>query len=365
MMRKLQFLTACLFFIINEGICQYCMLTGQTPYSTLQPGITNFQLNTINRTSGNSESTSAVVVTTGQTTTLTAGQTYTFSISHSEDYQFFPGARNNLRVWIDYNSNNSYSDAGETVLSANLLAPGTTYTTTFTLPVSVPAGTLNLRATAKMSADAGHSLPTPCNVPADPLGYHGEMEDYTIVVINTGSGTSPVANFMVASSVCVNAALTVSNVSTGSPTPTYSWNATPSAGVTFSPNSTSVNPKLKFTQPGTYTILCTAVNSNSTSSASKTVTVSSCNFLGLEKETLSEFLIGPNPANDHLNISGSAEGITDILIRDQTGRLLFEQKSTGVDGKITLDVNSLSPGIYVIKVLTANKQTCSKLLISR
>jgi hypothetical protein len=174
-----------LFFCLNRTTlnAQYCMLPGQTAYSNLQPGITNFKLNTINRTSGNVESSSSVVVTTGLSTNLVQGQTYTVSITHSEDTQFFPGARNNIRVWIDYNSNFVLNDAGETVISKDLEAPNTTYTTTFTVPLSAPVGTTMLRATAKMSADAGHTIPTPCDNPADPLGYHGEMEDYIVNIL--------------------------------------------------------------------------------------------------------------------------------------------------------------------------------------
>ncbi len=162
---------------------QYCMLAGRTCYSSDQPGITNFKLNTINRTSGNVENSQSVVVTTGLSTTLQRGKSYTISITHSEDVTNFPGARNNIRVWIDYNQNKKYTDANETVWSKNLAAPSNTDSFTFTVPATATLGTTSLRATAKMSADAGHSLPSPCDSPADPIGYHGEMEDYTVNIV--------------------------------------------------------------------------------------------------------------------------------------------------------------------------------------
>jgi hypothetical protein len=160
------------------------MLPGRTIYSGDQPGITNFKLNTINRTSGHVEkplNMPSVVVTT-DSTTLTRGQTYTVTITHSEDAVIFPGARNNIRVWIDYNKNSSWEDAGETVVTADL-KPSGVFTATFTVPSNAPLGTTWLRATAKMSADAGHTLPTSCDVPADPLDYHGEMEDYKVKIV--------------------------------------------------------------------------------------------------------------------------------------------------------------------------------------
>ncbi len=164
------------------------MLPGRVPYSTDQPGIFNFKLNTLNRTSLPVESMSAVVVTTGDTTTLVRGQTYTVTINHTRDAITFPTVRNNIRVWIDYDHNYSFAGTGETVISSDLQTFGV-YTNTFTVPSTAPLGYTRLRATAKMSSEGGHSFPTACDSPADPLGYHGEMEDYTVKII-TGLGVA-------------------------------------------------------------------------------------------------------------------------------------------------------------------------------
>jgi hemolysin activation/secretion protein len=127
------------------------------------------------------------VVVTTDTATLMRGQTYTVNLSHSVDPVNFPTARNNIRVWIDYNKDFDFVDAGETVITKDLETPGTTYTATFTVPMTAPLGYTRLRATAKMSADAGHTMPTSCDVPADPLDYHGEMEDYTVKIADPTS----------------------------------------------------------------------------------------------------------------------------------------------------------------------------------
>ena len=53
-----------------------------------------------------------------------------------------------------------------------------------------------MRVMMKMAATAfgpgvcGHSLITPCNVPADPLGFHGEVENYTLDIGATGINES-------------------------------------------------------------------------------------------------------------------------------------------------------------------------------
>lgn len=178
-------LLAFLFAFVSSAKAQtYCTVTG-APYASVQPGITNFQLNTINRTSSNSESGSSVMVTTGLSTTLVRGQSYSISLSHSEDATNFPGARNNIRIYIDYNQNFVLTDAGETAITVDNQNPGTTYTASFTVPMTATLGSTRLRATAKMGADAGHTVPTPCNSPADPIGYHGEIEDYTVTIVAT------------------------------------------------------------------------------------------------------------------------------------------------------------------------------------
>ncbi len=172
---------------------QYCLLPGRVPYDALQPGITNFKLNTINRSSGNVENMSKVIVVTSDTTSLIVGQTYTVTMSHTRDSVIFPTTRNNIRVWIDYNKNSSFQDAGETVISSDLKPYGV-FTGTFTVPATAPLGMTRLRATAKMSADAGHSLPTPCDTPvADPIGYHGEIEDYFVKIIAPPTSVADVA----------------------------------------------------------------------------------------------------------------------------------------------------------------------------
>jgi hypothetical protein len=365
----LYYLFVCFLFTANFSFSQYCMLPGRTPYSPAQPGITNFKLNTINRTSSNSESPNTVVVTTGLSTTVTAGQTYTISISHSEDAALFPGARNNLRVWVDYNNNFSYTDAGETVLSVDLQPPATTYTATFVVPLSVPAGTLSLRATAKMSADAGHILPSPCDSPADPLGYHGEMEDYKLVVnTNTASGQSPVTNFALSPTVCIASVVTVTNNSTGTPAPTYSWISTPSAGVTFSPNNTASSPAISFSNTNNYTITCIASNSLSSSSTTKTINAKNCTVGLSHIELKNEVIIGPNPVVDFLTIHNIPSEIRNpvITVVNNLGQVVLENQIPGNPGdSVSLNLSGLNNGIYFIKINYGQENIIKQIILNK
>ena len=185
------FLMIPLVFALEKADAQtWCVPTTAVPYTTDMPGITNFTLNTINRTSPDLENyPNNSYVMTGLSTTLVRGNTYSVSITHTIDAVNFPGSTMYLRVWIDYNQDGQLDDVGETVYSLNLSQPGT-HTGSFTVPMTATLGNTRLRATAKMDQSAGHTVPTPCDIPADPIGYHGEIEDYTVNI----SGSSAVEN---------------------------------------------------------------------------------------------------------------------------------------------------------------------------
>lgn len=158
----------------------WCTPNTATPYSPDMPGITRFALNTIDRTSSDLENYPDVsYVNTGLSTTLVVGRTYTVTMSFTVDEFISPDM--NLRVWIDYNQDGKLDGVGETVISANDQQPGT-FSGTFTVSDKAKNGTTRLRATAKMTSKGGHTLPTPCDVPPDPLGYHGELEDYNVTI---------------------------------------------------------------------------------------------------------------------------------------------------------------------------------------
>jgi len=174
---------------IISAKAQYCSITSATAYSPEMPGITNFTLNTIDRSSASLECAGAncnSYVSTNESTNLERGKTYSISITHTRDAISFPSVPNNLRIWIDYNNNGTWDDAGETVVSLNNEAVGVT-TSSFTVPMNASLGNTGMRITAKMSESGGHTLPSSCDVPPDPLGYHGEIEDYDVnITLPTG-----------------------------------------------------------------------------------------------------------------------------------------------------------------------------------
>ncbi len=179
------FFVFCIVIIHSTAYAQWCVPNTIIPYNAAMPGITHVVIGNIDRTSADLENYPYnSYVNTGLSTDLILGNTYTISITHTIDGSICPDM--NIRVWVDYNLDYSFDDAGETVISTDHHLPGT-YTGTFTVPLTAAPGITRMRVTAKMSSAGGHTLPTPCDFPADPFGYHGEMEDYEVNIISTTS----------------------------------------------------------------------------------------------------------------------------------------------------------------------------------
>lgn len=60
--------------------------------------------------------------------------------------------------------------------------------------------------------------------------------------------------------------------------------------------------------------------------------------------------IAPNPANDVLVISDKGKGIREIEIVDLFGRRVLKSEVRGQRSEVSINVASLSPGIYFLKV---------------
>lgn len=117
------------------------------------------------------------------------------------------------------------------------------------------------------------------------LGTHG--------LCATGSPTPAVAAFTMTNSACNGSAVSVSNNSTGNPTPTFTWSASPSAGVVFNPNANAASPTITFTNNGSYVITLAAQSGTTTvSTASNNITVSTCTTPAVCSATLSN--VAPN-----------------------------------------------------------------------
>ena len=127
------------------------------------------------------------------------------------------------------------------------------------------------------------------SVATNPTVTFAGAGSYTITLLAANSGgtnsatqvvvvqacTTPTAAFSGASSVCIKQTYTVSNTSTGAPTPTYSWTTVPSTSVVIS-NAVASAPSFTFNTAGVYTIALIATNASGTNIAVQTVSVNAC-----------------------------------------------------------------------------------------
>ncbi len=148
----------------------YCESIGE---DASEEWIAGVELNQIDNTSGTDGGYGDY---TAESTILGRSQNYAVTLTPG-----FPGGGFNevFRVWIDYNQNGNFGDAGE-----NVYASGTTtaaVTGTFAVPASATLGSTRMRVSMKFS-----SAPQACS---NPFNY-GEVEDYCVEIIENDSTNS-------------------------------------------------------------------------------------------------------------------------------------------------------------------------------
>lgn len=154
------------------------------------------------------------------------------------------------RVWIDYNKDGDFTDAGETVFAP--ASSKTTITGNITVPGGL-SGTTRMRVSMKYNA-----TPTACET----FSY-GEVEDYTV---SFGTPQPPVADFSANPTTAITGQnIQFTDLSTNTPA---SWVWTFTGGTPS--GSTSQNPTVSYANPGTYNVSLTATNAAGSDTETKT-----------------------------------------------------------------------------------------------
>lgn len=131
--------------------------------------ISSITFNTLTNNSGTCSSGGYADYTT-LSTTVDAGNTYNFTYTIGTYY-----TSDDIGVWIDWNQNQVFTDAGENVICVSNCPASATYS--ITVPADAPSGTTRMRVRIKYTgADCGSSCGT---------ASYGEVEDYTIIVNNS------------------------------------------------------------------------------------------------------------------------------------------------------------------------------------
>ncbi|MXN90698.1 T9SS sorting signal type C domain-containing protein [Flavobacterium sp. Sd200] len=168
----------------NGDYSQWASVSFYNGYCTPQPtyidgqGITNVTIGSINNTTaaetGNYGNYTAQTVNVGQ------GVTQPFSITLTTGLAF------NTRIWIDWNNDLDFDDAGEQVYDAtSAVAATATLTGTFTVPANALLGNHRLRVGSVVTWSAPVTACTSL--------YNASYEDYTINVTNPPSCFTPTA----------------------------------------------------------------------------------------------------------------------------------------------------------------------------
>ncbi len=145
-----------------------CISTGSTTYGT---ATTLVQFNTINQASAKLTSYSDYM---SSPTNVNRNGSYDLTVNANTDGNY----TTTTRVWIDWNQNCSFDDAGEAydLGDATNTSDGATSNSPFsiTIPVSAALGNTVMRVSTKFKDDG---TPTSCE-----NGFDGEVEDYTVNV---------------------------------------------------------------------------------------------------------------------------------------------------------------------------------------
>ncbi len=159
----------------------YCIPTGSLDCTTNGDYIANVTFNTINNSSTCAPGGYInYAATGGQTTTLIRGNSYNLSIGTG------PGnKKHGAAVWIDFNQNGSFADAGEYFLIGNNVIANSTNTIAVAIPAGATLGQTRMRIRYAQKITMASTVS--CTI----TGNYGETEDYTVTIANSVACTAP------------------------------------------------------------------------------------------------------------------------------------------------------------------------------
>lgn len=363
----------------------YCTSKGN---SVADEYIGRVQLGTINNASTGG---TGYTDFTSISTNLTKGSAYTITVTPTWTGSTYSEG---FAVWIDYNGDKDFDDAGELVWS-RAAATTTPATGTFTVPATAITGTTRMRVSMKYNG-----VPTSCEA----FSY-GEVEDYT-VNLQTG-GTTPLTyctskgnsvadeyigrvqlgtinnastggtGYSDYTSISTNLVKGVSNTITVTPTwtgTTYSegfavwidynqngdftdsgelvWSraastATPASG-SFTVPATALNGATRMRVSMKYSGIptaCEAFSYGEVEDYTVNITTSAKeNYVGRDT-TVADIKLYPNPASNLLNITNVSEKATFRIFN-----LLGQEVLNGSIRNNSIAISTIATGNYILEI---------------
>lgn len=310
--------------------------------TTCDEFISNVTLSTINNTTvctnyGNY---------TSQSTTLNRGAQYSVTVTPSVGATANTAYTNDeIAVWIDWNNDNDFVDAGEQV-GYVLVAAGWSPVFTFTVPMTATLGTLKMRARISYSPDGAIN---PCGTSS-----FGEVEDYSVLIQNAPASTLTLSCGGNQTIVASTGGTTMPNMVAFATAST-----TCSSTVVTGSQSPAIGSALV---SGANVVTITAVDQCGNTQTCQ-VTVTYQNDLGIgEAEMFNAVMVYPNPFSSSLMVDLTSIGNenVDIEIYDLAGKLLMtgDNKENAV---VSFNMSNLSQGMYQVKMITNSAQTVRRI----
>lgn len=305
--------------------------------------ISNVTLNTINNTTACTNYGNY----TGTSTTLNKGAQYTVTVSPTVTGQGAGAYTNDeIAVWIDWNDDLDFNDAGEQV-GYVLVSTGWSNQFTFTVPMTAVTGTVTMRCRLSYQPDDGAI--TPCGD-----SQWGEVEDYSINIQAAPSGVLTLqcpGN----STIYATQSTVVPNV-----TATATSSTTCAGGVVNETQSPAAGTAL---QNGSNVITVTATDQCGNTQTC-TTTITYINNLGIEENPFFiNVSVYPNPFNESfvVDLSSIQGESVEVMVYDMTGKLI-STKNNEENALITFDMNGLSKGVYQIQLISEKAQTVRRVV---
>lgn len=339
---------------------------------------------------------------TSLSATLTKGSAYTISLAPgyvSSSYTEY------FRVYVDWNNDMDFADAGETVLSA----AGTTTSASGSITVPASAVTGNVRMRVVMSDNSSVSY---CG-----SFTYGEVEDYTLHLIassgGTGGGTTTCTDTYESNNTLATAKSITNNgtisalISTTSDVDYFKFTTTSSAPkvriqltglpadydiklykasgaqLGSSANGGTTSETIKYNSSSaaaTYYVRVFGYSGahSATSCYSLTINTSSSNFkddgseeITVEKPQENAMIVAPNPTvtgNVNIELTSVVSGSYSLMIIDAAGRIVFTTDGTKEEGEPLLVPASLeqySNGLYTIRLSNEGSVQTERLILNK
>ena len=340
------------------GLPNYCASLGQQPW---QEWVSNVTFGAINNDSGKSQYSDF----TDQTTTLNAGGSYpvslnaTFSWIQWDEY---------FTVWIDYNQDGDFEDAGELAFQGISPAgtpptPVPSVTGNIVVPLGEKNGTTGMRVSMKQGAYA-----TSCE-----SFTFGEVEDYAVII--TG-GTGLVSNSEMEISffqVMKNGLTAHLDWVTNTTFKTDFYVVERSAdGENFEAIAEVMNDK---NSSEALRFLATDIDPLEGINYYRILTIyydgteRYSNIRSLELSPLIDFSLFPNPAMDYVDIDlkqYEGRGVK-VFVYDQYGQLQLVHELDEVLSPVErLDISLLRNCMYIVKILSGDlRQVSRRVVVAR